>query len=135
VAKELHVLLTNAGISPPYVLVGHSLGGKNVRMFALEHPDEVAGMVLVDARSEYVDDRLSSSEKSMQTRAANLQAWGFGVARRIGLARIAGASLRDPSLAARRDSEDHCPPGDRPKLEKYRNRRVHGALNERRHAS
>jgi pimeloyl-ACP methyl ester carboxylesterase len=101
VAKELHVLLTNAGISPPYVLVGHSLGGKNVRMFALEHPDEVVGMVLVDARSEYVDDRLSSSEKSMQKRAANLQAWGFGVARRIGLARIAGASLlgTPPSLS------------------------------------
>ena len=55
IARELHTLLTNAGIPGPYVLVGHSAGGKNVRMFALQYPDEVAGMVLVDARSEYVD--------------------------------------------------------------------------------
>ena len=56
IARELHTLLTNAGIASPYMLVGHSLGGKNVRMFALQHPEQVAGMVLVDARSEFVDD-------------------------------------------------------------------------------
>src|SRR5215213_1175214 len=50
IADELHTLLTNAGIAEPYVLVGHSLGGKNVRLFALAHPEQVAGMVLVDAR-------------------------------------------------------------------------------------
>src|ERR1041385_4652163 len=33
-AKELHTLLHNAGIMPPYVLVGHSLGGANIRAFA-----------------------------------------------------------------------------------------------------
>ena len=43
IARELHTLLTNAGIPGPYVLVGHSVGGKNVRMFALQYPDEVAG--------------------------------------------------------------------------------------------
>jgi len=92
-AKELHVLLTNAGISPPYVLVGHSLAGKNVRMFAQEHPDEVVGMVLVDARSEYVDDRTSDTKERIERRAAHLQAWAYGVADRIGIARFAGASL------------------------------------------
>src|SRR5215212_4988242 len=40
IADELHTLLTNAGIVEPYVLVGHSLAGKNVRLFALAHPDE-----------------------------------------------------------------------------------------------
>jgi alpha/beta hydrolase fold len=39
IADELHTLLTHAGIAGPYVLVGHSLGGKNVRLFALTHPD------------------------------------------------------------------------------------------------
>jgi pimeloyl-ACP methyl ester carboxylesterase len=34
-AKELHTLLHNAGIMPPYVLVGHSLGGANIRAFAI----------------------------------------------------------------------------------------------------
>jgi pimeloyl-ACP methyl ester carboxylesterase len=47
-ATELHALLTNAGVPGPYVLVGHSLGGLSVRMFADLYPDEVAGMVLVE---------------------------------------------------------------------------------------
>jgi len=47
-AKELHQLLVNAGIEPPYILVGHSLGGMNVRVFSNLYPQEVAGMILVD---------------------------------------------------------------------------------------
>jgi pimeloyl-ACP methyl ester carboxylesterase len=45
---ELHALLNNAGVEGPYVLVGHSLGGNNVQLYASRYPDEVAGMVLVD---------------------------------------------------------------------------------------
>jgi len=48
-AQELHTLLERAGLAAPYVLVGNSMGGVNVRLLASEHPDEVAGMVLVDA--------------------------------------------------------------------------------------
>lgn len=48
-ARELGVLLERAGQRGPCVLVGHSMGGMNVRLFASEHPDRVAGMVLVDA--------------------------------------------------------------------------------------
>jgi len=48
-AQELHQLLTRSGLAGPYVLVGHSMGGINVRLFEAEHPDQVAGMVLVDA--------------------------------------------------------------------------------------
>ncbi len=48
-AEELHALLRNAGISPPFVLVGHSMGGFNVRLFASLYRGEVAGMVLVDS--------------------------------------------------------------------------------------
>jgi pimeloyl-ACP methyl ester carboxylesterase len=48
-AQELHTLLANANVPGPYVLVGHSLGGLTVRMFAELYPDEVAGMVLVEA--------------------------------------------------------------------------------------
>jgi pimeloyl-ACP methyl ester carboxylesterase len=49
IVKELHALLENAGVSGPYVLVGHSFGGANVQLYASEYPDEVAGMVLVDS--------------------------------------------------------------------------------------
>lgn len=92
IARELYTLLTNAGIEGPYVLVGHSLGGKNVRMFALQHPDLVAGMVLVDARSEYVDAQTSPAEaQAFQQTMATGQNF-LGVARRLGLVRLFSAS-------------------------------------------
>ncbi len=49
---ELHALLAAAGERGPYVLVGHSLGGLHVRLFAAAYPDETAGLVLVDTASE-----------------------------------------------------------------------------------
>lgn len=42
-------MLHAAQLSPPYVLIGHSIGGFNVRLFAGLYPNEVAGMVLVDS--------------------------------------------------------------------------------------
>lgn len=52
VVKELHTLLVNAGVEGPYVLVGHSGGGLNVRLYASQYPGEVVGMVLVDPAHE-----------------------------------------------------------------------------------
>jgi pimeloyl-ACP methyl ester carboxylesterase len=49
VAADLHALLAGAQIEPPYVLVGHSIGGMHVRVYDRAHPGDVAGMVLVDA--------------------------------------------------------------------------------------
>src|SRR5215216_5767153 len=49
---DLHALLRAAAVPGPYVLVGHSLGGLYTRLYASTYPDEVAGMVLVDAISE-----------------------------------------------------------------------------------
>jgi len=49
---ELHEALHNAGIKPPYILVGQSFGGFLVRAFARYYPKEVAGMVLVEAVQE-----------------------------------------------------------------------------------
>lgn len=45
---DLHRLLVRAGLRPPYVLVGHSLGGLYARLFAGQHREDLAGLVLVD---------------------------------------------------------------------------------------
>lgn len=49
IAGELHDRLKREGILPPYILVGHSLGGQYTYAFARMYPNEMAGMVLVDA--------------------------------------------------------------------------------------
>lgn len=58
VVEDLHQLLELAKINGPYVLVGHSLGGLFVRLYARTYPKEVVGLVLVDAFSEFVSTRL-----------------------------------------------------------------------------
>jgi len=52
VADLLHDLLEKAAEKPPYLMVGHSVGGIYVRSFSEKYPDEVVGMVLVDASHE-----------------------------------------------------------------------------------
>jgi pimeloyl-ACP methyl ester carboxylesterase len=48
IARELHTLLDRAGEVPPYIVVGHSLGGPYIRVFAELYPNEVVGMFLLD---------------------------------------------------------------------------------------
>jgi pimeloyl-ACP methyl ester carboxylesterase len=48
-ARELHDLLQAAGVPPPYVVVGHSIGGLIARMFTHLYPGEVRGMALIDS--------------------------------------------------------------------------------------
>ncbi len=52
IAEELHTLLERAGVLGPYVLVGHSFGGYNVRLYASQYPDQIAGVVLLDSAHE-----------------------------------------------------------------------------------
>ena len=74
---ELNTLLARAGVEPPYVLVGHSVGGLYVRLYAHEHPDQVAGMVLVDTTHEEQFMRLPEAIAKMQKASNRIMAWGF----------------------------------------------------------
>jgi pimeloyl-ACP methyl ester carboxylesterase len=53
---DLRQLLVAADIPPPYLLVGQSSGGMSVRLFYYLHPDEVAGLVLVEPSHEEQDE-------------------------------------------------------------------------------
>jgi hypothetical protein len=54
VVADLHALLQAAEVPAPYVFTAHSLGGLFARLYAQTHPDEVAGLVLVDTFSPEV---------------------------------------------------------------------------------
>jgi len=75
IVEELHTMLARAGVKPPYVLVGHSIGGLYVRLYAHEHPDEVAGMVLVDATHE--EQFLRMPEALAKAQASSIRAAGL----------------------------------------------------------
>ena len=83
--QELHTLLQNAKVAPPYVLVGHSMGGYDVRLFTSLYPSEVAGMVLVDATHPDLFDRLPKLKQATLDWCKTLkrQEWEmvFGISR------------------------------------------------------
>lgn len=102
-ARALHTLLERANIAPPYVLVGHSLGGLYVRVFADQFPNEVAGMVLIEAthpnvlRAQGKPDVMPGADATMM----NLGPW----VSRLGLLRAVHFISADPDLPERQRAE------------------------------
>lgn len=72
IAFELETLLARAEIKPPYIMVGHSFGGYNIRVFTANHPEQVQGMVLVDASHEDQYERFQISLPQNYNRRSNI---------------------------------------------------------------
>lgn len=68
IVDDLHALLAAARIAPPYLLVGHSFGGLNMRLFADRYLDDVSGMVLVDPSHEDGIARIDADRNGQETR-------------------------------------------------------------------
>jgi pimeloyl-ACP methyl ester carboxylesterase len=75
IVKELHSLLAAAGEKPPYVLVGHSFGGYNVRVYTGQYPAEVTAMVLVDASHEDQEQRMPPSLQAFSKKETDQAKW------------------------------------------------------------
>jgi pimeloyl-ACP methyl ester carboxylesterase len=88
IAQELRTLLRNAGERPPFILVGHSLGGFNSRVFTHEYLDEVAGLILVDSSHEDQMARQPPEMSAAQDGSRVLYPL-IRIAARVGLLRLA----------------------------------------------
>ena len=89
IAEELHTLLRNAHVAPPFVLVGHSIGGLNMQMYASLYHSEVSGMVLVDSvhadqRRVFGADFQRGSEYWTRFMKRNRWLMPFGIPRLLG---------------------------------------------------
>ncbi len=73
-ARELSAVLEQSGVSGPYVLVGHSLGGLYAEYFAAQHPDQTLGIVLEESRPANFTRRCEDAGISSCTLPASL-AW------------------------------------------------------------
>jgi pimeloyl-ACP methyl ester carboxylesterase len=65
-AADLHALLAAAGEQGPFLVVGHSIGGTIARLYATTYADDVGGLVLVDASSEFLQDAETPDQWKIQ---------------------------------------------------------------------
>jgi pimeloyl-ACP methyl ester carboxylesterase len=87
---EMHALLTAAEIEGPYVLVAASFGGRVARLYTNGHPDQVRGLVLVDAVHE---DAYTAADLVAQEQQRSIVEVGNWVLSRLGVARLLGSEL------------------------------------------
>jgi pimeloyl-ACP methyl ester carboxylesterase len=95
-AADLNTLLDRAGEDGPYVLVGHSIGGSYAMTYAARYPEQVAGMVLLDASDPYsATPADSAAEPSASATLAVLTSLA-----RLGIGQLVPSSSDIPEPAA-----------------------------------
>jgi pimeloyl-ACP methyl ester carboxylesterase len=87
-ARRLRSVLLHSEVPPPYVLVGHSMGGLFIRVFAALYPNEIAGIVLLDA--VHPDQHLRSVAISTHMRTGFRFLEAVPLLTRLGFVRLAG---------------------------------------------
>jgi pimeloyl-ACP methyl ester carboxylesterase len=99
IAEELHTLLEKAGESPPYIMAGHSYGGHYIRVFTGRYPDEVVGLVFLDAPHPNSGERLKMPPEPGFLKALYKVGAITGDLGVLGLGdRVLGPILRAPGL-------------------------------------
>lgn len=98
VARELHMLLTRAGETGPFVVAGHSLGGQYALMFAEQYRQETAGIVLIEAQHPDTTFRLPAAQAVQRKQEQQISM--LIVLSRIGIVRLLNMAPADDRLPA-----------------------------------
>ena len=98
IASDLHEALHRAGVLPPYVMVGGSVGGEYVRIYTARYPADVAGLVLVDSASPDMREPefYLSPINRMSGSTRHLICMALPAMTRFGLLRFAASTERRP---------------------------------------
>jgi pimeloyl-ACP methyl ester carboxylesterase len=99
IAAQLHALLAQAGIGGPLVLTGHSAGGRHIRVYRARYPQQVAGLVFVDATTAapgQTPARAKTPHVDALDRHSQLAMALFQAAIALGIPRILGDCVTPP---------------------------------------
>lgn len=79
VVNDLVHILEKSQLKPPYILVGHSFGGLNMRLFASKYPEQVAALILIDAVHEkrYLSSEWDAVRKNAHSKSLKLFRFGY----------------------------------------------------------
>ena len=99
IANDLHEALHRAGISPPYVMAGGSVGGEYVHIYAARYPAEVAGLVLIDSSvpDMHEPDFVLSPLNRMSGTTRHLICMALPLMARLGIVRFMTSRERRPA--------------------------------------
>jgi pimeloyl-ACP methyl ester carboxylesterase len=118
-AADLDAMLRAAGEKGPYVIVGFSFGGLITQVYAAQHPEQVAGLVLVESNhpdeADEFEKHLTPEQISEDRTAANANSEGIDVFASFRDAQRAGA-LPDVPLVVVTGTSNEWPPGWDPKV-------------------